>query len=237
VARGVLDAGARAPLGIIPAGTGNDTAKAFGLPFSVRKAVAVLIADRRRRVDIAEVNGVPFVGLGVMGFAARVGDTVNRWKSGPLRPSARLLGQKVYHVASMYYLIHGPRSLRARIVCDEMETDGIYSAIIAATHPGVRGVFCPCPAARNTDGKLDFCLFSARHPTSRRLTPLELFRTAKGTITGRHVEQPWVTAFQSRGEVLIHLTEPHWFQGDGDTLCEGRDFSLRPLPGALEVVL
>jgi diacylglycerol kinase family enzyme len=140
-------------------------------------------------------------------------------------------------MASMYYLLHGPRSLRARILCDELETDGIFSAIVAVSHSGIRGVFRPCPAARNTDGKIDLCLFGARHPTGRRLTPREVLRTAWGTITGRHVEEPWVTAFQSRGEVLIHLTEPHSFQGDGDTLCEGCDFALRPLPNALEVIL
>lgn len=44
------------PLGVLPAGTGNDLCRGLGLPLGVRDAVVAVTQGRPRRVDLAQVT-------------------------------------------------------------------------------------------------------------------------------------------------------------------------------------
>lgn len=60
------------PLGIIPAGSGNDLIKSLGIPKDLEKAVSVVLAGRTRVVDVGRINGRYFAnGVGI-GFDAAV---------------------------------------------------------------------------------------------------------------------------------------------------------------------
>ena len=70
VAHGLLDAGARAELGVLPVGTGNGLARVLDLPIDPEKAVAALAAGRSVDLDVIEVlnpEGIAllFVGAGL----------------------------------------------------------------------------------------------------------------------------------------------------------------------------
>jgi len=237
VANGLMDVDGAPALGIVPAGTGNDTAKALRIPRDVPRAVDLILSGQAHPLDVSEVNGVRFVGLGAMGFAARVGEAANWWKSGYRRPWGRAFGQRIYHIASAHYMLFGPRSLRGRIHCDAYDFDGIIFTIIITPNPGLDGVFVPCPAARVGDGKLDVLVMRARTPKGRKLTMAQKIRTAYGTVHGTHLKEPWVDCFQTSEEIRIELSEDSFFMGDGDTLCRGKEFLVRPLLGALRVLM
>jgi diacylglycerol kinase (ATP) len=60
------------PLGIIPAGSGNDLIKSLGIPNDVRAAVDILMAGQARVIDAGTINGLCFVNVVGIGFDAAV---------------------------------------------------------------------------------------------------------------------------------------------------------------------
>jgi diacylglycerol kinase (ATP) len=60
------------PLGILPAGTANDLARTLGLPMDVAEAVKVIAAGHVKVIDLAEVNGKPYVNAASFGLTTDV---------------------------------------------------------------------------------------------------------------------------------------------------------------------
>ena len=72
------------PLGVIPLGTANDLARTLGIPSDPEEAAQVIAAGRLRRVDLGEVNGLPFFNVASVGFGvdltrALTRDAKRRW--------------------------------------------------------------------------------------------------------------------------------------------------------------
>jgi diacylglycerol kinase (ATP) len=90
-------AGGDIPLGVLPAGSGNDIADLLGIaPDSIRAAHqigAALVAGRVRRIDVGRCDGPPlvpgtdraFVGLVYAGFDSAVNERANRLRLVPAR--------------------------------------------------------------------------------------------------------------------------------------------------------
>jgi YegS/Rv2252/BmrU family lipid kinase len=82
------------PLGIVPAGSGNDLVKSLGIPNDVQAAVEILLAGRTKVIDAGTVNGLCFVNVVGIGFDAAVNHNSHgiRWPaSGLLRYVAALI--------------------------------------------------------------------------------------------------------------------------------------------------
>src|SRR5262249_29855792 len=54
-------------LGIIPSGRGNDFARVLGIPTTPSQAARLILEGKERLVDVAEVNGLPYVGIASVG--------------------------------------------------------------------------------------------------------------------------------------------------------------------------
>lgn len=63
--------GKKIPLGIVPMGTFNSLARDLGIPTQWEEAVDALTRSRIREIDVARVNGRPFMSLCVLGRVAR----------------------------------------------------------------------------------------------------------------------------------------------------------------------
>jgi len=61
-------AGSKVGLGILPLGTLNHFARDLGIPFDLDQAAAAIASGKERCVDIAEVNGHPFVNNASIGL-------------------------------------------------------------------------------------------------------------------------------------------------------------------------
>ena len=189
------------PLGIIPAGTGNDHAREYGLPVGdPAAAVDVIVAGQTETIDLGHIRGADGTGtwfgtIAATGFDSLVSDRVNRmsWPHGRMRYNLAIVAE-----------ISQLRLLPFRLVLDgerEIVTDLTLAAFGNTRSYG--GGMLICPGADHADGLLDITMIRS----GSRMRLMRLFPTVfKGThvdldevITDRArtitVESPGINAY------------------------------------------
>jgi diacylglycerol kinase (ATP) len=197
-------AGTGTTLGILPAGSGNDFARAVGVPLTdPAQAIDVIAHGTVRPVDALRVTTgdgkVTWVGtILAVGFDARV-----NMRSDRLR---RLPGQLRYNAAVFAELASfRPLSYTLSTDGDQQALDAMLIAIGNGPWYG-RGLKM-CPETSLTDGELDLTIV---HPVSR----LTLIRIFPKVYSGEHVKHPQVEVRKAR-KVLIDSPDVIAY-GDGE---------------------
>jgi diacylglycerol kinase (ATP) len=174
-------AGTRTPLGLVAAGTGNDFARALGLPVgdpaaSGRLIADALKADRLRDVDLGRVNGTWFGTVLASGFDSRVNDRGNRMRLP--------VGRFKYDVAMLAELA-AFRPFPYRITMDDGATREIEATLVAVGNgSSYGGGMRICPGADLGDGLFDITVVG----DCTRTTLLKIFpRVYRGTHVDHHV--------------------------------------------------
>ncbi|BBX73105.1 diacylglycerol kinase [Mycobacterium shinjukuense] len=210
-------AGTDVPLGIIPAGTGNDHAREFGIPTKDPEAAADIVVDGwTETTDLGRIcdrNGAHkwFGTVAATGFDSLVTDRANRmsWPHGRLR----------YYIAMLAELSQ-LRPLPFRLVLDgttEIESDLTLAAFGNTRSYG--GGLLICPGADHRDGLLDITMVASESRT--RL--VRFFPTA---IKGTHVMLDEVTT--ARAQTIAVECPGINVYADGDYAC--------PLPAEISAV-
>ena len=114
-------AGTSTTLGIIPAGTGNDVARYFGIPRNDPQAAAdVVVGSRVRTVDLARVGDTYFATVLASGFDSKVNERANDmvWPRGQMRYNLATLAElRVFEPLPYTLVIDGEeRHLEAMLV-------------------------------------------------------------------------------------------------------------------------
>ncbi|TXN29913.1 diacylglycerol kinase family protein [Lacisediminihabitans profunda] len=186
-----LLAGSSIPLGIVPSGTGNDTARGLGIPLDDTDAAIAVLLDALTRpprvIDAARVGapGGPqrwFVGVLAAGFDAVVNERANlmRWPRGRSRYTLALLRELA---------VLRPR--RYRLVLDGVESQTDAMLVSVGNNTSLGGGMLVTPNALLDDGLLDVLVVQ---PLSR-LAFLRIFpRVFKGT----HLTDPRVAVHRAR---------------------------------------
>lgn len=218
VANGLI--GARAALGIVPTGTGNDFAANLGYPRRGALAACGIVAGGTERVvDVGRVvGGRAFVCVAGGGFDSEVNRAANR---------IRLLRGTPVYVAAVLRTLAAFRPARFRVTLDEqaMELEGLFVAVGNAASYG--GGMRIAPAAVLDDGLFDVCVVGAMGRAA-------LLRQFPRLFKGTHVSHPAVTIRRAR-EVTIEADREFFLYADGEEV--GRlPARLRVEPGALRVV-
>lgn len=183
-------AGTTMPFGVIPSGTGNDFARALGVPLGDPAAATErVIAGRTRTVDVATSGGEAITTILCSGFDSLVNERVNRmnWPK----------GQSRYTVATLAELrTFTPLPFKVTVDDELIETDAMLVAV--GNTPSYGGGLQILHGAEQDDGLLDITIIE---PVSR-LTLLQMFpKLSKGT----HVPHPQVR--QLRGK-QVRLEAP-----------------------------
>jgi len=176
-------AGTDTPLGIVPAGTGNDLAASLAIPQRDPLAAADLIlAGGIRRIDAVRTDGRWFACVLGAGFDSVVNERANtmRWPRGPMR----------YNVAIAFELPRfRPMPFVLTLDGEEWRTDAMLVAVGNAQSYGA-GIKIT-PNAVLDDGLLDVFVLA---PVSK----LDFVRTLPKARTGSHLGHPAVTVRRAR---------------------------------------
>lgn len=209
------------PLGIIPAGSGNDFVKRLDFPPDPAAAARALLGAAPRVVDAGRVGERFFVnGVGI-GLDARIVVEATRVR--------RLRGTALYAWALLRAL-RGHRTPRMRVRIDGVAAvDDAMTMVTVTNGPCHGGGFWLCPDARIDDGRLDVLL---AHGLGRVGALGFLLRALRAA----HVDRPGIDLRHAR-RVEVTSDSPLPVHADGEIVYEAAHrVEIEVLPGALTVL-
>lgn len=173
-------AGTEMPLGIVPAGSGNDHARTYGIPRRSPEKAADVIADGHRtivdvgRIVAADGETCYFGTVMAAGFDSLVNDRANRMRM----PRGRMR----YNLAAVAELAGlRPMPFRVEVDDDRFNEDLLLAAV--GNTPTYGGGMRICPEADAADGLLDVTVVRAM-PRRRVVRFFPSLYT--GTLAGHH---------------------------------------------------
>jgi len=152
VAAGLSETGK--PMGIIPAGTGNDFIKTAGIPNDPLKAFEILLSRKPVDTDTGIVNDQFFLNVCGTGFDVTVLDFAESLKDKHRGLTPYLIG--------LLKAIHYYQSIQLKVTADGKTEEGRYLVCSIANGRYIGGGIPICPKADPTDGKLDLVLIKHR---------------------------------------------------------------------------
>lgn len=219
-------AGTSTALCAIPIGTGNDLARALGVPRGLEAAVRYALTAPVRQIDLIRTGSSVCVGYVGMGFDSEVARVANRIR--------RLRGPWIYPWAALRTVI-GFAPPRARISWDGGPAGGSYEGAImlvdAANLPTYGGGMQIAPSAEIDDGLLDLVIVKA-------VSGLTFLRVFPKVYKGGHIGHPSFVTVRAR-RVEMELGREMELFGGGEPIRRveaGEKVVLEVWAGGLAVV-
>lgn len=145
VACGLMDSGK--PMGIIPAGTGNDFIKTIGTPRDVKAALAFILSHQARPIDVGRLNDRLFLNVSGTGFDVAVLECMEDVK--------KVVGGIWPYLVGILRAIFQYKAVHVSWTVDSVtqEQDVLLCAVANGRYIG--GGIPICPDAAPDDGLLD----------------------------------------------------------------------------------
>jgi YegS/Rv2252/BmrU family lipid kinase len=203
--------GSDSALAIVPGGRGNDLARVLGIPTDTAAAIRIAVEGREWPMDMATVDGEPYLGIASFGFDSEANRIANE---------VRLVsGNLVYLYAALRALIAWkPARFTLTVDGERHELSG-FSAGVANSRAYGGGMFV-APQAELDDGLLDVVALAE---VSK---PHFLFRLMPKIFKGAHLSEPAVHAWRGTS-IELAADRDFTIYADGDPI--GR------LPARVEV--
>jgi YegS/Rv2252/BmrU family lipid kinase len=193
--------GTRTAVALIPCGRGNDLARVLGIPRDPALAARMAVEGSERPIDVASVDGTPYVGIAAIGFDSDANAFANQ--------ATLIKGDAVYLYAVLRTLVSW------KPAHFEVTVDGARHAVTGYTvavgnSRSYGGGMLLLPHAELDDGKLDLLLCAdASKLTFLRDLP-KLFR-------GTHLDLSYVQVL--KGELIeVSSDRPFVIYADGDPI-------------------
>lgn len=216
------------PLGIIPAGSGNDFARHFHIPRSPSKAAKAIVKGWAKKIDLGRITGQDSSGnrrqrwfgtIACAGFDSRVSVRADnlKWPQGPARFNLALFQEFL-----------GLKAVATTLTLDSGETIELDATLVAvANTSSYGGGKRIAPEAKATDGVFDITVVPA---IGRAVFAKNFRRVFDGSVyhmPGVYKKQAksltyymWSLAMSADGEYMSHMP------------C-----TLECVPGALTLIL
>lgn len=192
-------AGSSTTLGVIPSGSGNDFARALGLPMKIKDASKVAFSEPSK-LDLLKVNSRWVASVLTFGFSADVNTLANRMR----RPK----GPSRYTFATLFCLPKlQSRELELRVDDRRFTFDLVLGTVANTSDFG--GGMKIAPDANPADGNANLTLVT-------RIGRIELLRFFRRVFDGSHLLHPKVHTLD--GKVIEISSEGLDIWGDGELI-------------------
>jgi diacylglycerol kinase (ATP) len=203
---------ARCAIGILPAGTGNDFARALGIT-DAAVAVAALVAGQIRNVDVVSLDDRLFLNASAGGFTAETSANVTSDMKKAVGPLAYLIG------GARAFFEHEP--VPARIEAEGRQLDAELQLFAVCNGAYIGGGHQLAPDARPDDGLMEVCLVKAS-------STLDFLTLLPSLSSGQHLDDDDVVYFRTR-EVTLTFPRRIRINTDGELLEASRcHYVIRP---------
>lgn len=169
--------GASLPVGLLPAGTGNDLARTLGIPQDLSTALEIALSGHPRALDVWRWNDTPFVNIAGVGVDAAVAATVNR--------KYRSLSGTLAYVAAFLTTFPTYQPFEIRLRGPQEEWSGKIWLAAFANGRCYGGGMKIAPTALPDDGLLEVVIVEA-------IPRLELLGQFPRIFSGTHLQHPRV---------------------------------------------
>ncbi len=212
----------RLPLGVLPAGRGNDTSRNFDLPHGLEEACKAMRRVKIKAFDLPTANGIPFLSGAYVGFDALVAKLTHDGKC--------LLGGAICYTWNVVRALVSYRPMILRIELDDTVLEGRYMMATFANGVHYGGGMKIAPAADPRDGLFDVI-------TVDPVNPFTLLRLFPKIFSGQHILVPQVSVHRSRTAKITMLS-----RGQDVTFSDGEPFVQLPVsleiePGGLPLIV
>lgn len=193
--------GTDSALALVPGGRGNDLARVLGVPTDPAEATRLAVEGAERLLDVASVDGTPYMGIASFGFDSDANRIANQAK--------RITGDAVYVYAALRALASWkPATFNVKIDGRARSVVG-YSVAVGNSKAYGGGMFI-LPQAELDDGKLDVIM-------GRRSSKLRFLRELPKVFKGTHLDSPYIE-FDRGEEIEVSSDRPFVIYADGDPI-------------------
>ena len=198
------------PLLLIPAGTGNDYARALGLPLNNPDAILDFgMSAKPSSLDLGRVNGRYFAEVLSTGFDSIVNERANQMRL--------IKGKSKYYIAMLLELARF-KPKRYKFIVDGQSFDCTAMLIAVGNGCSYGGGMKVCPSANMKDGHFELMVLN-------KVSTFEFLRVFPKVFSGAHIKHPEVKVLSGRS---IEIGADAIAYADGERIG--------PLPITAEVV-
>lgn len=213
--------GTNIPLGYLPAGTGNDFAREFEIPFIPFQALDRILQHQEKKIDILVSDNrvmLCYLSAGFDGYVSRRVDASN-WK--------RWLGRASYFFGALLCLSRfQPFTLHLQLDGLAYTFEDVW-LVTLSNGKSFGGGMMISPQAVPTDGKFDICVVN-------KLSKLDFLSVFPKVYAGKHVGHPAVTFLQGE-EVRMETSPVMWAFADGEEVGR-QSVNVRIVPSGLTIL-
>ena len=188
-------------LAIVPCGRGNDLARMLGIPTDPGEAARLAVEGDERLIDVANVEGTPYMGVASFGFDSDANRIANEAKL--------VKGDAVYVYAALRTLATW-KAADFRVIVDGVRHEFTGCTVAVGNSKVYGGGMYVLPDAEIDDGRLDV-MFVKEASRLRLLTLLP--RVFKGTHGSSELVE-----FHRGEEIEVSSDRPFAIYADGDPI-------------------
>jgi YegS/Rv2252/BmrU family lipid kinase len=195
------------PLGYIPAGSGNDFARALKISNNSTKALERILSFQPCKIDVGQINQIYFINGAGIGFDGAVAKLTNDTKRKRWLNHLRL-GRFIYLVNALKILYtFRPTNLMLTI---DGQSYFFYNVWMVAVSniPFYGGGMMICPKANQSDGFLDICIV-------KDINRFQFLMNLTKVFQGKHVNQLGILMKRAK-EICIKSQDPLPVHTDGE---------------------